>query len=636
MGCISFNDLFSVFSDLFDGKAAGLLGISNELWKNCDKSVLDMLLVLINSCLSSESVSSAWKETACKILSKILSDRILLVCNKFDVLYGDNFFILKGTTMQSLIFAIVLQNMRKTYDSVGWEHLKKSLVRIKMCDSFIHFFKGIHEGCTNWVITDFGLIGGYYVYNVKRQKSVCGYRLVSHYILKNGYAESRTGLSSFLVAGAFVDDMIWVESSQTTTQHILDVASKFYRINNISINNNKTVAISINCHIDRPSFFISGVPIIIAKKGEFYYYLGIFLLTKSFSKPSLAKTHLDVRFFSNMVLKKAVSDKQFLYLLSAVLYLIVSFRTQFNFIPVGVCHNLKLKSGLLSDFPGNTIHHPSFYDLKFFIQIQSEGKVTSLICFANSSGVLVLCWHSVHPLCFSVCIHVSPSNNFLVGLVCILLENSLSLGGYLGNSFLSRGGVPMSAILSKSKFFKFLPSLWWHGIVFVNQIRDHHGLIFDWLTFKQWKRLDPCGPILEWFRLSTMFLNKVVSFLPHPSALDAIGLPSIISSQSFNFIHSQLSLVVVNAISVYTDRSFKGLGTSGYRASTGVFFKDIELGLDVSVLGLMSSTLAEMQAIALTLECVSPSSSVRLFSDSQSVLDACKSKLGLICPDFCN
>ncbi|KAG9305537.1 hypothetical protein G9A89_003600 [Geosiphon pyriformis] len=585
-----FNDLFSVVSDLPNGKAAGLSGISNEL-------ELVSKGVLMNTC------PITLIKIAHKILSKILSDRISLVCSKFDVLYGDNFSILKSTTMQSSIFAVglvvenaleknqelwlVLQDMRKAYNFVGWEHLEKSLVRIKMCGSFIRFFKGIHK--------------------IKRQESICEYRLVSHYILKNGHAESQAGLSSFLAASAY---------------HILDMASKFYWINDISINNDKTVAIPINCRVNRPFLFINEMPITIAKKEESHCYLGIFFLTENLSKPSLAKTYLDVHFFSNMVLKKAVSDKQFLYLVSAVLCSIVNFRTQFSFILVGVCHKwdalirkgLKLKLGLPSDFSSDIIHHLSFYGLKSFIQIQSEGKVASLICFVNSGGVLgylffhrshdlqVLCWCPVHFLCFSVRVHISPSNNFLAGLICILLENNLSLGGYLGNSFLSHGGVPMSVVFDESRFFKFLPSFQWHGIAFVDQICDCHGF----------KRLDSHGLVPEWFWLSTVFINNVASLLPHPSTLDAVGL------------------------SMYMNGSFKSLDTSGCRAGAGIFFKNIGLGLGVSVSGSMSSTLAEMQAIVLALECVPPSGSIHLFSDSQSALDMCKSELGLICPDFCN
>ncbi|KAG9284324.1 hypothetical protein G9A89_007479 [Geosiphon pyriformis] len=56
MCSISFDELLTVVKDLLDGKTAGLSGISNELWKHCDKSVLDLLLVLLNSCLVGELV----------------------------------------------------------------------------------------------------------------------------------------------------------------------------------------------------------------------------------------------------------------------------------------------------------------------------------------------------------------------------------------------------------------------------------------------------------------------------------------------------------------------------------------------------------------------------------------------------
>ncbi|KAG9306523.1 hypothetical protein G9A89_004720 [Geosiphon pyriformis] len=56
MSLIDFDEMSDVVSNLLDGKAAGLSGISNKLWKHCDKSVLNMLLVLLNVCLEQESV----------------------------------------------------------------------------------------------------------------------------------------------------------------------------------------------------------------------------------------------------------------------------------------------------------------------------------------------------------------------------------------------------------------------------------------------------------------------------------------------------------------------------------------------------------------------------------------------------
>ncbi|KAG9294261.1 hypothetical protein G9A89_021620 [Geosiphon pyriformis] len=630
MCSIDFDEFFEVVSNLLDGKAAGLSGISNKLWKHCDKSILDMLLVLLN-CVLTNTCPIALIKTACKILSKIFSDRIFSTCSTFDVLYGDNFSVLKGTMTQSVIFAIglvikdaleknrelwlVLQNMWKAYDSVGWDHLKKSLV---MTDFGLTDGYHVHDGLDQGEV--FSPLLWYVFYNpllckVKCQKSVCGYRINSHFISKSGRTESRTGFSSFFAAGAFIDDTIWVGSSWNATQHIFDVASDFFQINDISINNKKTVAIPINSRISNPFFFISGSLITIAKKEESHQYLGIFLLTESFSKPSLAKVHSDVRFFTNLVLRKVVLDKQFLYLMSVVFYSIVSYKMQFSFVPDAlICKGLKLKSGLPLDFSSDTIHHPSFYDLRSFLQIQSKSKIASLVDFINSDEILG-CFLVLTP-CLSVglfCSYLfSAFNNFLTGIIHILLDCNLSLSGPLVSFFWFHDGMPMSTVL------------------------NHHGVVFDWYTFKQWKRLDPHGPVPDWFRLSTAFLNSISVSPICSMALCGTGLLNILEFSDCVSICNYLSQVNANVLSVYTDGSLKNFGTANYSAGVAAFFEDIGLGLGVGVMSLMSSILVESQAIVLALECVLLSSSVHLFLDSQSALDAYKSELGLVAPDFCN
>ncbi|KAG9294989.1 hypothetical protein G9A89_017783 [Geosiphon pyriformis] len=490
-------------------------------------------------------------------------------------------------------------------------------------------------------MTDFGLTNGYQVFDgldqgevfspllwcifydlllceVKCQGNVCGYRLNSHFVSRSGLTESQAGLSFFFATGAFVNDTIWVGGSQAATQHILNIASEFFRVNDISINNDKTVAILINCRINVPSLFISGLPISVVYRGESYQYFGIFLLTEGLSKSSLAKAHSDICFFINLVLRKVVSDKQFLYLVSAVFHLIID---------ALICRGLKLKAGLLLDFPSDTIHYPFFYGLKLFLQCQFESKVALLISFANSGGILgrlfgykshdlqILCWRPIHPLISSACICISVSNNFLAGMVHILLDCNLSLGGSLTSAFWFHDGVPMSVVLGESLFFKFLPSLWHFGIVFVDQLHNQHGV---------WKRLDPRGPVPDWFRPSVVFLAA-----SHSSSTASVGAGLLNFYESNDFVN-------VDSLSVYTDGSLRNLGTVDCRAEIAVFFEDIDLGVGVGVQGLVSSTLAELQAIALALECISAACSVNLFLDSQAALDICKSELSLVCPDFRN
>ncbi|KAG9295285.1 hypothetical protein G9A89_021216 [Geosiphon pyriformis] len=68
---IGFDEFFRVVSNLPDSKAAGLSGISNELWKHCDKSVLNMLLVILNLCLFDELVPGPWKKAWVSMIPKL-------------------------------------------------------------------------------------------------------------------------------------------------------------------------------------------------------------------------------------------------------------------------------------------------------------------------------------------------------------------------------------------------------------------------------------------------------------------------------------------------------------------------------------------------------------------------------------
>ncbi|KAG9301883.1 hypothetical protein G9A89_004563 [Geosiphon pyriformis] len=422
---ISFDEMLVVIKDLLNGKVTGLSGISNKLWKCCNKSVLDMLLVLLNLCL----------------------------------------------------------------------------------------------------------------------------------------VNPQAGLSLFLAASAFVDDTIWVGSSQTATQCILDVASKFFRFNNISVNNDKIVAIPINCRVLDPHLTISGVPISIAKKRKSHCYLGIFLSSKGFSKPSLAKAQMDVRFFVNLVLRKTVSDKQYVYLVSAVFFSIISYRTQFSFISDAlVCKILKSKSGLSHDFPNNTLYHPSLYGLKTFEQIQAESKLA----------------------------------------------------------------------------FACVSSLRCYGIAFVEQFCGRDGDVFSWETFKHWKKLDPYGPIPFWFDLSVHFLGGIVPLSSSSSLVDNYVVSNIHLSHDFGVVCDTLLTVDAAHFSVYMDGSLSSLSTFDIKVGAAIFFEDINLGLGVGVFGLVSSTMTELQAIALALECVSSSCLIDLFSNSQATLDAYGSESSLIHLDFRN
>ncbi|KAG9289883.1 hypothetical protein G9A89_015463 [Geosiphon pyriformis] len=105
MCSIEFDELSGVVSNLPNGKTTGLLGAWISIipkpykWKGVLMNTYPIVLI----------------KMACKIFSKILSNRISLACSTFDVFYGDNFLVLKNMMTQFSIFAIglVIENTLK-------------------------------------------------------------------------------------------------------------------------------------------------------------------------------------------------------------------------------------------------------------------------------------------------------------------------------------------------------------------------------------------------------------------------------------------------------------------------------------------------------------------------------------------
>ncbi|KAG9304132.1 hypothetical protein G9A89_019694 [Geosiphon pyriformis] len=612
MCTISMGELLSVVGGLSDGKAAGLSGIPNELWKHGREVVLGCLLVLFNKYLS---------------------------------------VVIENALEKNRKLWLVLQNMQKAYNSVGWHHLRASLRHVKMCERFIRFFGGIYEDRVNRVMIDFGLSDGYKVHNrldqsevflpllwrifydpllceIKRHEHLCGYQIDTKFVSKTGRIESSGGLTLYFSADAFA-----------STQYALNIASEFFVVNDISINSEKIVAIPINQGVKVTSLSICGQLISIARKGEAYWYLNIFLSTKRLSRPSVVKAHANVHFFVNVVLKKAITDKQFSYLVSAVLQPIWD---------VLVRKGLRSKACLLCDFPDAALHHLLLYGLKPFEQVQSERKIAALIMFSNAFGIFrclfshrfldlqVLGWALLDPLQFLVRLRVNPVNNFLAGMVKIFLGSELSLVNNLPTAFCSPGRFPLFSIFGKSLYFDSVKSLKCFGVVFGDQFFDKKSVLLDWKTFHHWKRLDPRGSVPHWFVVSSEFLkSQGYLFSDFVSFVEKLGL-DILGSGEFSAVKNSLHDIWSGFFEVFTNGSLKNAGFAEVTCGAATYFLVLDKSIGVTVCGLLSSTIAELQAVALSLKCISSSSTVVLYLDSQATIDACVSEMSLATPNFRN
>ncbi|KAG9286224.1 hypothetical protein G9A89_014210 [Geosiphon pyriformis] len=424
--------------------------------------------------------------------------------------------------------------------------------------------------------------------------------------------ETSGNIFFFFAAGAFVDDTIWIRNGQALTQYILDIASKFFEINDIFIHNDKTMAVFINQRVVDVSLSINGKPIFVL--GHIFVYGGFF-------KPSLAKIHGDVRFFLNMVLKKVISNKQFSYLVSAVLQPIISYHMQFSFIAMSV-KELRSKAILPRDFPNETLHHLLLYGLKSFEQVQAETKVASMVSFSNASEILshlfeyctldlqISGWVLLHSLSYSVKLRVCLLDNFLAGVVRILIDVNISLSNNIPNAFHQFGHAPISEILGSNFYFDVVPSLKYFSVVFGNILLNKHG-----------HSLVP-----NWFTKVFVYMSNHISESGRDVAV--VDCSDFFCLSEFLNAHECLYKIWVRELNIFTNNSLNGLQV--------ILFSDIGLGVGVNVQDLLSSTLVKLQTIALALECVPSACSVVLYSNSQTALTACALECELDQPDFQN
>ncbi|KAG9296172.1 hypothetical protein G9A89_014764 [Geosiphon pyriformis] len=408
-------------------------------------------------------------------------------------------------------------------------------------------------------------------------------------------------------------------------QYALNIASEFFCINNISINNEKTVTIPINQGVKVAALNISGWPISVVRKDKAHRYLGIFLSTEELSKLSLAKAYSDIHFFVNRVLRKAITDKQFSYLVLAILQ--------------PIAH-------LPHDFPDAVLHHSFLYGLKSFKQMQSKEKMASLVSFANTSGILghlfehrfldlqVLGWASLNLFQYPVKLCVSLLNNFLAGVMKLFMNIDLFLVNNLPNAFHHPGHFLMFSILGKSLYFDSVHSLKRFGVAFGDRLFNKKGLLLDWKMFRHWKRLDSQGPVPLWFMVASKYFLDQGLFSSRPSVAVQSGDLTILESDVFSSVQDGLHEIWFGCFEVYTDGSLKGAGSADVLSGTAAYFPALELGVGVKVCGLLFSTMVELQAVALVLKCVPLSSSVVLYLDSQAAIDACISEILLEIPDF--
>ena len=388
-------EVITIIKETPNNKAAGPSKITYKCWKYAPAKVVEAIVKLFNKILREERTPNEWKraniipipktsdwkknidktrpitlmETLRKIFSKAMTNRVEKICRTQNILRGNNCSVLKGTSTHSPITVIrnimedanqfrttdlwiVLQDMRKAYDSVGWTPMEAALRRIKMNQGYINILKDLHCNRTSSIITAHGFTDPYTVqdgldqgethspilWRIFYDPLLCaiGQLQNTKYKMQPVSGETSPAINHL----AFVDDTVWISNSREGISQILNKAESFFKRNDIEINTDKTVVIRMERKRPQEMMLsadtdesLSQIPFCgkvlnISKNNIAHRYLGVWISGDNSPKHTTRKITTEITAIVNKLNKKPLSKKIINYVTRAVMLPIVEYRTK--------------------------------------------------------------------------------------------------------------------------------------------------------------------------------------------------------------------------------------------------------------------------------------------------------------------
>jgi hypothetical protein len=309
-------------------------------------------------------------EVTRKCFTKIITNRLSLVCKEKQVLRGPNFAGLLGESTQEPIqllhniceeareqskeLWIMLQDTAKAFDTVNLEMLDKALARIKASKGLRNIILSLFKERKFQVITDHGLTRTVtagdgidqgetmspLLWRIFYDPLLCkiqeerewGYRMKCEWY-PNINKSLKESLELRSAAIAYMDDTTWIASSKQEMQEILDEAREFYKANDSQINSLKSVLIVINSSEtkEEENFIHAGLDkgkVKRIKPEEYTRFLGIWIGNKNPKKDTIYRIRQEINRIKIPLIRKKVTDKQAIYVINRVLIPRIEYRMQ--------------------------------------------------------------------------------------------------------------------------------------------------------------------------------------------------------------------------------------------------------------------------------------------------------------------
>ncbi|CAB4440208.1 unnamed protein product [Rhizophagus irregularis] len=401
---IDISELRAVINNSPSQKAPGPSSIPYEWFKLLSTDGISYLCQLMNSCLVSADIPDDWRlasivpipkphefecllkntrpitllETARKLLVKIITNRLSKIMTTHQVLTGDNFAGLPGSSVTTPINVldgimkshrissssqelwILSQDISKAFDSIDLGMLKLSFDRLKFPPNLSKFIISLFTSRKNNILTPFGRTDSYNLLIGIDQGEIISPLLwtiyfdplltelstaaIAPYIWSSGISKDILSINNNediavpISQLTYMDDSTLVSSSLDGLENLLSIARDFYFLNNITANFQKYELVSsklgnalvtfnltseISNHLPPMSFSLQAL-----KLSTSFRFLGVWFNLQGSPNFVLSQVKDIYSNFMASVRFKKLSSPQLAYLHSSVIIPKVQYRSQ--------------------------------------------------------------------------------------------------------------------------------------------------------------------------------------------------------------------------------------------------------------------------------------------------------------------